>query len=539
MLKKILPVAISAIVLSTSVCHGEISIDTVLNNVVITAKTDPGTYSTMIFVKDGGSLENDTDIYAMKLEKADENGNVVFNFSMPDDMGYEHVENVYDIYIKHENKDVIIYQDEVTYITVEHRNAIMSDIEKASSAEELRGLLDEPLNEKAFLSMGVKIDRYKELENKDSVCDLYFGYDGEADKIKKINKSIAVESLNNEFSTDYMTELESEFENVKYTEITDTSLKSFIDEYIGNSGEFKKIEDVYKAYSCANALYIISNTRFDKMEDNLEKYADILGISYSDEYEDYLDCDYKNDVNALLAKASGFKSTSDLLSEIKLSIKNAKPKKSSSSSSGGGGGGSHISSNKSTVSTVTVPVMEKTEYFKDIENVEWAKEAINKMAEKGYISGDEKGNFNPGNNVTREEFVKMLVTAAGMYDKNAKCDFNDIDEDAWFGSYVASAYKNGLINGISETEFGAGRLLSRQDMATICYRAIKKIGTLPEKREFTGFEDSSEIADYASEAVTELYKAEIISGTGDGLFSPQLPATRAQSAVMIYNLLVR
>ena len=71
-----------------------------------------------------------------------------------------------------------------------------------------------------------------------------------------------------------------EFEDVKYTEITDNALKSFIDEYIGNSGEFKNIEDVYEAYDCANALYIIGNTRFDKMEDNLEKYADI--INYSD-----------------------------------------------------------------------------------------------------------------------------------------------------------------------------------------------------------------------------------------------------------------
>ena len=41
----------------------------------------------------------------------------------------------------------------------------------------------------------------------------------------------------------------------------------------------------------------------------------------------------------------------------------------------------------------------------------WAHEAIEYLAENDVINGDGNGNFLPDNNITREEFVKMIVLA--------------------------------------------------------------------------------------------------------------------------------
>ena len=133
----------------------------------------------------------------------------------------------------------------------------------------------------------------------------------------------------------------------------------------------------------------------------------------------------------------------------------------------------------------------------------------------------------------------MLVMVADMYNENAKSNFSDVKSGAWYESYIASAYKNGLVSGVTENTFGVGKFITRQDMAVICYRVLEKKGIPSNERDFNGFQDEDTISDYAKEAVKELYILGMINGTGDGCFSPLLLATRAQSAVMIYNLLIK
>jgi len=161
------------------------------------------------------------------------------------------------------------------------------------------------------------------------------------------------------------------------------------------------------------------------------------------------------------------------------------------------------------------------------------------MAERGIISGDGKGSFNPNNSVKREEFVKMLVVAAGMHNMDAKSSFNDVDNGAWYASYVASAYNNKMIYGTSENGFGVGTNITRQDMAVMCYRAAQNANIINKVRDGVQFADADNISSYAKDAVNVLYEAGVINGIGDGLFDPTGTATRAQAAVMIYNLFVK
>lgn len=60
---------------------------------------------------------------------------------------------------------------------------------------------------------------------------------------------------------------------------------------------------------------------------------------------------------------------------------------------------------------------------------------------------------------------------------------------------------------------------------------------LPSLRTSDGFSDADKISDWATEAVSTLYSAEILSGKGNGIFDPQGGATRAEVATMFMAFL--
>ena len=157
--------------------------------------------------------------------------------------------------------------------------------------------------------------------------------------------------------------------------------------------------------------------------------------------------------------------------------------------------------------------------------------ALNKL---GIISGYEDGSFRPNNNVTREEFVKLIVEAFDIISQNTECDFEDISADAWFKKYVSAAVENGIIKGIDENHFGVGQSIRRQDAAVILDRVLD-IADISITSSVS-FSDADTIGDYAFNSVLKLSDAGIINGI-DGGFAPHEPVSRAQAAKLIYESL--
>ncbi len=188
----------------------------------------------------------------------------------------------------------------------------------------------------------------------------------------------------------------------------------------------------------------------------------------------------------------------------------------------------------------TAPVLPQTSTsFKDISGSEWASEAIEALYKKGIVSGVGEGSFEPTRNIKREEFVKIVLSAFGLDDSNyVDADFEDVDKSSWAYPYICKAYQLGIVSGVGEKAFGMGSFITRQDMAVIISRAAAKAGkTLENVKEAAAFVDNSYISDYAKESVEELVSAGIINGFEDGSFRPNERATRAQSAVMVYNII--
>ena len=177
------------------------------------------------------------------------------------------------------------------------------------------------------------------------------------------------------------------------------------------------------------------------------------------------------------------------------------------------------------------------EVFNDLGGYEWAKESIIALYNAGIISGKSEGKYAPEAEITREEFVKLLVLVTGLELGTDSVKFEDVKPDEWYAPYIAGAVNMKVINGISETQFGIGIHITRQDMAVIAYRALV-INNIkqPGAGLSTTFADVNEISDYALEAVTQLTNFRLLNGLDDGRFAPVKTTSRAEAAVFLYRI---
>lgn len=199
--------------------------------------------------------------------------------------------------------------------------------------------------------------------------------------------------------------------------------------------------------------------------------------------------------------------------------------------SGGGfsyGGGS---SSSTTPSTPTTP--EQNVVFSDVASDHWAFESIKYLKNKNIISGYD-GMFNPQSNITREELMKMIVTAFNLDTNGNDCDFSDLDKNHWAYPYVATAVKHNIAKGMGDGTFGVGLYATREDIAVFVYRALQSVDTTSFEANFA---DKDNISEYAYEAVSYLNGKKIINGYEDGSFKPKNLCTRAEVAKILYSIL--
>lgn len=208
----------------------------------------------------------------------------------------------------------------------------------------------------------------------------------------------------------------------------------------------------------------------------------------------------------------------------------------SGSTGGSGGGGSKFpnTSVQNPTPDTPDPIENTAAAFNDMDGFDWAREAVNALYSEGVINGKADGVFAPADNVLREEFAKIVLEAVKFEKLAGSVSFEDVSADDWYYDFVTQAYLCGIIKGESETDFGSGKNITRQDMAVMCCNALIKKGVLDEESaaelEYT---DSDKISDYAKTAVGSLSAAGILNGDGDNAFKPFDFATRAEAAQMM------
>ncbi|MFS0725284.1 S-layer homology domain-containing protein [Paenibacillus sp. 1P07SE] len=172
--------------------------------------------------------------------------------------------------------------------------------------------------------------------------------------------------------------------------------------------------------------------------------------------------------------------------------------------------------------------------FDDLSRVPWAQAAIETLAARGIIQGKGQGAFDPQSQVTRAEFVQMLV---GMLDLPAgqpvELAFPDVAPDSWYADAVQAAVSSGIIRGRDDGTFGVSAPITRVEMAIMLQRALQ----LPDGSAQPAFADLADQTEEGRRAVASAGNAGLMDGYPDGSFEPRGQATRAEAATVMHRAL--
>jgi alpha-tubulin suppressor-like RCC1 family protein len=155
--------------------------------------------------------------------------------------------------------------------------------------------------------------------------------------------------------------------------------------------------------------------------------------------------------------------------------------------------------------------------FNDVDG-HWAKDAIYRTAEKGYVDGYADGSFRPDNSVTRAEFLKLVTAALQLPVTGATAD------QAWYQPYADAAAKAGIYQ-IGDLQADWNAPITRQEIAVVALRAA---------------DASLQKPNTALDANYAMYNAAqkgILQGFDGGRLAPQETTTRAQSVTVLERIL--
>lgn len=433
---------------------------------------------------------------------------------------------------------------------------IICEGSKEEAVAELKKLLDSANPESKVINMFNVIDTYTTQADAKALAEVLYIAINEDDTILNtadtfktaLTRSVHIAALDSGLSdvTSYASELmlDSEYLAIYNAQLSSAEKADFTaDNYKG-----KKL---YTPAAIAKAFeegVIVSFTASFDANADVKLLIDKFGKDIEVDTKDYekLKTQNKTKLYEYIIDKSPYSSSEDLAKAINDKVEDLLDDQNSSSGGGGGGGGggssgggSGVSGGLSGYTPIVAGGKEETDVFSDMASYAWAKEAVEELNELGVVSGVGADMFAPARQITREELLTMLLRAYGINPNGAATDkFSDVASDSWYASYVAKGIELGVTSGISDTEFGTGKYITRQEASAMACRIAEAFGV-----SFTSggdvFTDDASIASWAKDSVYKLKNAKVINGVGDGSFAPESTCTRAEAAVIIYALINR
>ncbi len=178
------------------------------------------------------------------------------------------------------------------------------------------------------------------------------------------------------------------------------------------------------------------------------------------------------------------------------------------------------------VASAIVPVASAAE-FQDAASISsWAKEAVQFLTDKGYIQGDEKGNFNPAGTLTRAEAAEILSKGLDLKATGTE-DFSDVSENDWFYNAVLATSPE-LFDGMGNGKFEPKAQLTREQAAKVIVQGYQLTG----KADLSQFADASKASKWAVSYLETAVENGVINGKGS-LLAPQDKISREEFATMV------
>lgn len=168
--------------------------------------------------------------------------------------------------------------------------------------------------------------------------------------------------------------------------------------------------------------------------------------------------------------------------------------------------------------------------FGDVLPEAWYSGAVSYVWEQGLMQGVSGTEFGLHLAANRAMVVTMLYRLDGSQMEYEQWSFEDVVPGVWYHGPVEWARENGITTGISEFRFAPEQNVNREQFVTFLHRYAGE--PLPDGAADC-FADWDSVSEYARDAVSWAVEAGLLTGYENGTVAPLRELNRAELAVLI------
>lgn len=177
--------------------------------------------------------------------------------------------------------------------------------------------------------------------------------------------------------------------------------------------------------------------------------------------------------------------------------------------------------------------------FTDVQSGAWYEAAVNEMVADGIMTGVSSTQFSPDGKVTRATVAVVMWRMEGEPQPSTLGSFPDVADTAWYAAAAQWAHDTGIIKGTDQGLFNGDGALTRQELAVMLTRYDQYRGTTNLAQGVLDlFEDGDTVASWAQEGMAHAVGMGWLEGSDDKL-NPGATTTRAELAVILQRLNIK
>ena len=196
---------------------------------------------------------------------------------------------------------------------------------------------------------------------------------------------------------------------------------------------------------------------------------------------------------------------------------------------------SHASQYAIVIDTHSHATVDVSDLFIDIARDAWYKDVVQYAYDNGLMTGVSATEFAPEQTTTRAMIVSILARLEGVTTAQA-AGFADVDDNDWYATAVNWAANVGVVNGYEDNTFKPNTAITREQLAAILMNyAAYKGEDVSNRADLTSYTDQP--STWAEEAMSWAVAEGLITGVTNTELQPQGNATRAQVAAILQRFL--
>lgn len=175
--------------------------------------------------------------------------------------------------------------------------------------------------------------------------------------------------------------------------------------------------------------------------------------------------------------------------------------------------------------------------FTDVNEGDWFYDVVLYAYGNGLMTGVSATEFAPNQTTTRGMIVSMLARLEGVTSAES-AGFADVAENDWYATAVNWAASVGVVNGYEDNTFRPNAPITREQMAAILYNYADYKGyDVSARADLSDYADAASISSWAEDVLAWANAEGLINGMTATTIDPQGATTRAQTAAMFERFL--